>query len=175
MIPLVDRVLKAAAQALQASGKSGAIDGYTHGAKRAWELASGIWTAVLQRKLHYTLPPASFEHRGQKVRTPGQVLDAGLATCMDLTLLFASCLEQANLNPLLIFTQGHAFVGLWLRDEEFSTAVVDDITAVRKRLQLRRCLRSRQPWRLKVIQSVSVRPSLKALASSLKRRMTSSS
>lgn len=138
--PAVDRVLKAAAQALQASGKSGAIDGYTLGAKRAWELASGIWTAVLQRKLHYALPPASFEHRGQKVRTPGQVLDAGLATCMDLTLLFASCLEQANLNPLLIFTQGHAFVGLWLRDEEFSTAVVDDITAVRKRLQLQEML-----------------------------------
>lgn len=134
--PAVDHILKAAAQALQASGKSGSIDGYTHGAKRAWELASGIWTAILQRKLHYALPPASFEHRGQKVRTPGQVLDAGLATCLDLSLLFASCLEQANLNPLLIFTHGHAFIGLWLRNEEFSTAVVDDITAIRKRLQL---------------------------------------
>ncbi|MBS1159525.1 MAG: helicase related protein [Proteobacteria bacterium] len=138
--PAVDHVLKAAAQALQGSGKSGSIDGYTHGAKRAWELASGIWTAVLQRKLHYALPPASFEHRGQKVRSPGQILDAGLATCLDLALLFASCLEQANLNPLLIFTHGHAFVGLWLRDEEFSTSVVDDITAVRKRLQLQEML-----------------------------------
>lgn len=138
--PAVDRVLKAAAQALQAGGKSGSIDGYTHGAKRAWELASGIWTAVLQRKLHYALPPASFEHSGQKVRSPGQVLDAGLATCLDLTLLFASCLEQAHLNPLLIFTRGHAFVGLWLRNEEFSTAVVDDITALRKRLKLQEML-----------------------------------
>lgn len=138
--PAVDRVLKAAAQALQAAGKSGSIDGYTHGAKRAWELASGIWTAVLQRGLHYALPPASFEHSGQKVRGPGQVIDAGLATCLDLTLLFASCLEQAHLNPLLIFTRGHAFVGLWLRDEEFSTAVVDDITAVRKRLKLQEML-----------------------------------
>lgn len=138
--PAVDHVLKAAAQALQVSGKSGSIDGYTHGAKRAWELASGIWTALLQRKLHYALPPASFEHRGQKVRSPGQIIDAGLATCLDLTLLFASCLEQANLNPLLIFTHGHAFVGLWLRDEEFSTSVVDDITALRKRLQLQEML-----------------------------------
>lgn len=134
--PAVDRVLKAAAQALQGGGKSGSIDGYTHGARRAWELASGIWTAVLQRQLHYALPPASFEHTGQKVRSPGQVLDAGLATCLDLTLLFASCLEQAHLNPLLIFTKGHAFVGLWLRDAEFSTAVVDDVTAIRKRLKL---------------------------------------
>ena len=138
--PAVDHVLKAAAQALQSGGKSPSIDGYSNGAKRAWELASAIWTAVLQRKLHYALPPASFEHSGQKVRSHGQVLDAGLATCLDLTLLFASCLEQAHLNPLLIFTRGHAFVGLWLRDEEFSTAVVDDVTAVRKRLKLQEML-----------------------------------
>ena len=65
--PAVDRLLKATALALEAGGKSGDIDGYTHGAKRAWELASGIWTAVLQRQLHYALPPASFELTGQKV------------------------------------------------------------------------------------------------------------
>jgi very-short-patch-repair endonuclease len=135
--PAVDRLLKAAGVALQGAGKSGAIDGYTHGAKRAWELVSGIWTAVLQRRLHYALPPASFEHTGQKVRSPGQILDAGLATCLDLALLFAACLEQASLNPVLIFTRGHAFVGVWLRDEEFSTAVVDDVAAVRNRLNLR--------------------------------------
>lgn len=63
----IDRLLKGAALALQTGGKSGSIDGYTHGSKRAWELASGIWAAVLQRKLNYALPPASFEHTGQKV------------------------------------------------------------------------------------------------------------
>lgn len=136
----IDRLLKGAALALQTGGKSGSIDGYAHGPKRAWELTSGIWAAVLQRKLNYALPPASFEHTGQKVRSPSQVLDGGLATCLDLALMFAACLEQAHLNPLLVFTRGHAFVGVWLRDEEFSTSVVDDITAVRKRLKLQEML-----------------------------------
>jgi len=134
--PAVDRLLKGAALSLQAAGKSGSIDGYTHGPKRAWELASAIWTAVLQRRLNYALPPASFEHNGQKVRSPSQILDAGMATCFDATLLFAACLEQAHLNPLLVFTKGHSLVGFWLRQEEFSSAVVDDITALRKRLKL---------------------------------------
>lgn len=136
----IDRLLKSAALALQTAGKSGAIDGYTHGSKRAWELVSGIWSAVLQRRLNYALPPASFEHTGQKVRSPSQVLDGGLATCLDLALLFAASLEQAHLNPLLVFTRGHAFVGVWLRDETFSTSVIDDITAVRKRLKLQEML-----------------------------------
>ncbi|WP_084153722.1 DUF4011 domain-containing protein [Simplicispira psychrophila] len=138
--PAVDRVLKSAALVLEAAGKSGAMDGYTQGPQRAWELASAIWTALLHKKLHYALPPASFERTGQKVRSPSQVLDAGLATCLDLALLFAACLEQAHLHPLLVFTRGHAFAGLWLGAEEFASAVVDDVTAVRKRLQLQELL-----------------------------------
>ena len=138
--PAIDRLLKGAALVLESAGKSGAMDGYTQGPKRAWELASAIWTAVLQKKLHYALPPASFERTGQKVRSPGQVVDAGLATCLDLTLLFAACLEQAHLHPLLVFTRGHAFAGVWLGPQEFTSAVVDDVTAVRKRLQLQEML-----------------------------------
>ena len=138
--PAIDRLLKGAALVLETAGKSGAMDGYSQGPKRAWELASAIWTAVLQKKLHYALPPASFERTGQKVRNPSQVTDAGLATCLDLTLLFAACLEQAHLNPLLVFTKGHAFAGVWLSQQEFTSAVVDDVTALRKRLQLQEML-----------------------------------
>ena len=138
--PAIDKVLKSAALVLEAAGKPGAMDGYSQGPKRAWELASAIWTAVLQKKLNYALPPASFERTGQKVRNPSQVLDAGLATCLDLSLLFAACLEQASLSPLLVFTRGHAFVGVWLGKEVFSSSVVDDITAVRKRMQLQEML-----------------------------------
>ncbi|MDE1164686.1 MAG: hypothetical protein PW845_04705 [Pseudomonas sp.] len=55
---------------------------------------------------------------------------------MDLTLLFCAALEQVGLNPVIVFTHGHAFAGLWLKPEEFTTALVDDVTAVRKRVKL---------------------------------------
>lgn len=135
--PAVDKVLKNAAEILHRAGRSGAIDGYTKGPTRAWELTSAIWSAVVACGVDYSLPPASFEHAGQKVRGPGQVLESGLATCLDLTLLFASALEQAHLNPVVVFTKGHSLVGAWLRQEEFSTAVVDDVTALRKRVKLK--------------------------------------
>ncbi|WP_306392571.1 DUF3320 domain-containing protein [Telluria beijingensis] len=133
----VDRLLKRTAQVLREAGKSSALDGYQGGAKRAWELASALWTAVAGVGLDYALPPASFENRGQKVRSASQVLDAGIGTCLDLTLLFCSALEQAGLNPMVVFTKGHAFPGVWLRNEEFSTVVVDDVTAIRKRVRLK--------------------------------------
>jgi len=136
--PAVDRILKKTAELLREHGRDAALDGYRQaGAKRAWELAGAAWGAIVSMKLDYALPPASFEQRGQKVRGATQIADSGLGTCMDLTLLFCSTLEQIGLNPIIVFTRGHAFAGVWLKPEEFSTIVIDDVTALRKRLKLK--------------------------------------
>ncbi len=135
--PMVDRLLKKAAEILRQNDRNPALDGYAGGAQRAWELAAALWGAVTSLQLDYALPPASFEQSGQKVRSPNQIEASRLGTCFDFALLFCAALEQAGLNPLLIFTEGHAFAGLWLKREEFSTTVVDDITALRKRIKLK--------------------------------------
>lgn len=136
--PAVDRVLKAASAVLRRAGKKDGIDGYeSQSRSRTWELTSAIWSAVCSFKLSYALPAASFEQQGQKIRTPGLILDNGVATCLDTALLFAATLEQAGLNPLLIMTKGHAFAGVWLQPQEFSQLLTDEASAVRKRLDLK--------------------------------------
>jgi len=138
--PAVDRILKKAAEVLRQNDRKPALNGYEDGPKRAWELASAIWAAVGSLGLDYTLPPASFEHAGQKVRGPSQICDGAIATCLDTALLFAACFEQCGLNPLVVMTRGHAFAGVWLKAEDFSSAVVDDVTALRKRAKLNELL-----------------------------------
>ncbi|SEH33968.1 DUF3320 domain-containing protein [Magnetospirillum fulvum] len=134
--PAIDPLLKQTAELLRRNGRDGALNGYEGEPARAWELASALWSAVAALGLDYSLPPAGFEKSGQKVRGPGQVIDVRLATCLDSTLLFCAALEQLHLNPLLVFTKGHVFAGLWLRPEEFTTSVIDDITSLRKRIKL---------------------------------------
>ena len=133
----VERILKKSVAILRHHKKEASLDGYTGGPKRVWELSSAIWAAIGSMGLDYALPPASFEQSGQKIRTPGQIAEAGLATCLDSTLLICSVLEQCGLNPVIVFAKGHAFAGVWLKEEEFSTVVVDDITALRKRTKLK--------------------------------------
>ncbi|MDW8323274.1 MAG: DUF3320 domain-containing protein [Burkholderiales bacterium] len=135
--PVIDGLLKQAAIRLHARGLDAALDGYRGGARHAWEIAEALWGVVAALGLHYSLPPASFEHTGQKVRSPSQIVATRIATCLDLTLLFDALLEQAGLHPLVVFTQGHALAGVWLKDEMFSAPVVDDITALRKRMHLK--------------------------------------
>lgn len=134
--PAVERILKKSAQLLRDSGQDPALTGYHAGPKHAWEILSAIWSAIADEELDYALPPASFEQTGQKVRGPSQVVNSGLGTCLDFALLFAAAAEQAGLNPLVVFTSGHAFTGCWLRPEEFTVSVVDDSSALRKRLLL---------------------------------------
>lgn len=135
--PAVERLLKQAAELMRLSDKPPALDGYNGGPKRAWQLASAAWGAVARMKLDYSLPPASFEQTGQKVRSPSQIADSGLATCMDLTLFLCAALEQIGLNPVIVFTRGHAFAGVWLKPEEFTTTLIDDVSTVRKRVKLK--------------------------------------
>ena len=56
-----------------------------------------------------------------------------LGTCLDMSLLYASCLEAIGLNALVIITQGHAFAGAWLVPETFPDPTIDDVSLLTKR------------------------------------------
>ncbi|WP_271565787.1 DUF3320 domain-containing protein [Bradyrhizobium sp. CCBAU 11386] len=135
--PSVDVILREASGKLAAAGRDDAMDGYRKKTKaRAWEIADAVWAALVSHSIAYVLPPKSFERSGQQIRAPSDILSRQVGTCLDLTLLYASCLEQAGLNPVLVLTEGHAFVGSWLVDEDFSSLVIDDPQMLRKRVQL---------------------------------------
>lgn len=80
--------------------------------------AKSIYQALQEHSLHYISPPASFEDVGQKIRIPRQVLhdDSSQGTCLDLAILYATCLEAASLNSVLVLIRGHAFAAVWVKD-----------------------------------------------------------
>ena len=126
-------ILKEAARILERGGHKGSLNGYqTRDPRRAYMLAAAIWSAVCGMGLAYAQPPKSFEKQGQKIRDPGAIKDHGLATCLDTTLLLAAAFEAAGLNPVVVFTQGHAFVGVWLLDKTFPLTLESDVMEVRK-------------------------------------------
>jgi hypothetical protein len=58
----------------------------------------------------------------QRIRLPAQALaTAGSANCIDGTVLFASLLELAALDPLIVLVPGHAFVGwrIWANVDRY--------------------------------------------------------
>lgn len=133
---VVDHLIANASALLRQTSADLSINGYqSKNREKVWKQVSAIYSTVAAENLHYANPPASFGNDGQKIRTPERIVDGKVATCLDLAMLFASCLEQAGLHPVVLFKEGHAWVGVWLIETSFPVALVDDVQAVRKRVK----------------------------------------
>ncbi len=131
--PAVEKILSAAAQLLRESARVLSLSGYQTGKpEHVLMMTEAIYRAIQGLQIGYVNPPASFEERGQKIRTPGRLAESRLGTCLDLTVLAAACLEQAGLRPVICITQGHAFPGVWLKEQCFPEAASDDALRLRK-------------------------------------------
>lgn len=101
---------------------------------RVLKQAAAVYGALQEQNIVYVVPPASFERVGQRVRLADAVLAQKMGTCLDLSLIFVSCLEAIGLNPLLIHKRGHIFAGVWLSESSFPETIQDDLTLLTKRL-----------------------------------------
>ncbi|TAY41484.1 DUF3320 domain-containing protein [Rhizobium leguminosarum] len=133
--PAVAKIIKEAANVLGNHGHSPALEGYqSQDPRRSYMLGAAIWSAISARRLTYAEPPRSFEKNGQKVRRPATIVEDGLATCLDTSLLFAAALEAVGLNPVIVLLDGHAYAGFWLVKKTFPNLIETDAGEVRKAL-----------------------------------------
>ncbi len=135
--PVVDVILRNTAEKLRTARRDPALAGYGPGGRaRVLECAEALWGALWDEQIAYALPPASFEREGQKVRSPAMVVGTKVGTCLDLTLLYAACLEQMGFHPLVVLLEGHALVGVWLEPTDIVTTTIDEPQLLRKRIAL---------------------------------------
>lgn len=133
--PALSPILSDAARLLGQWTDDPSLDGYqTRDPNRALSQAAAIYAAIQSRSIVYCVPPASFEESGQRIRLCDAVLEQRLATCLDISLLYAACLEAVGLHPLLILKPGHIFCGLWLEELTFPESIRDDVSLLTKRL-----------------------------------------
>lgn len=133
--PEIARIIARATEFMGKWTNDTSMDGYqSQDPNRVLSQAAAIFTALKEQAIAYVVPPASFESYGQRVRLCDMVLQQKLGTCLDLTLLYAGCLEAVGLHPLLITAPGHIFAALWLEDKMFPESVQDDPSLITKRL-----------------------------------------
>ncbi len=104
------------------------LDGYqSEDPSRTDALAASVFEALQERGVHYAEPPASWADVGQKIRTPAEVIDGRLGTCLDTAVVLAAALEQAGVRPQIWLLTNHALLGYW-RAEMNPPAVTYDVS-----------------------------------------------
>jgi len=132
--PGVTKIITKASEYLGKWTEYPSLDAYQSGdANRVLNMVAAVYEAIKSENIVYCVPPASFEREGQRVRLCDTIMDQKLATCLDITLLFASCLEQIGIHSILLLKKGHIFAGAWLENNTFTESVQDDVSLVTKR------------------------------------------
>ncbi len=63
-----------------------------------------------------------------------EVLSRKQGTALEFSLFYASCLERAGLNPVIILLDNRVITACWLEDRTFAECVEDDISLITKRM-----------------------------------------
>jgi len=133
--PNVITLLQKASKWMLVNGMNPSLEGYQGDAKRVEEMINGVYNAVKEANIIYSNPPASF-FGPQRIRLAESVFKQKFATCMDMTILFASCLESFGLHPVLITAPGHIFAGVWLNNRaRLQEPVLSDAKLIQKYIE----------------------------------------
>lgn len=111
--PLIIQVLQNAARWMMANEINPSLEGYQGDENRVKEMVEAVYHSIEGMNIIYSNPPASF-FGPQRIRLCDTVIEQKFGTCMDMTILFASCLESFGLHPVLITAPSHIFAGVWL-------------------------------------------------------------
>ncbi|HEA52123.1 hypothetical protein LCGC14_0766000 [marine sediment metagenome] len=134
-IHTVEALTAKVAQGLRKAGQDSAINGYQSNTReRPFLFGAALWSTLFNERLTYLSPPSGWAERGQRIRPAADILEHKTAACLDTSVLFASCLENMGLNPVIALTRTHAFAGFWLIDECFPLLTNDDPIDLRKRM-----------------------------------------
>ena len=133
--PNIISVLRNASKWMLVNGMNPSLEGYQSDGKRVEEMVGAVYNAVKEANIIYSNPPASF-FGPQRIRLCETVFEQKFATCMDMTILFASCLESFGLHPVLITAPGHIFAGVWLTAKgKLQEPVLSDVKLIQKYIE----------------------------------------
>lgn len=121
----VKRIASLVNESVQKDNRN-AIVGYSSDEEGVEKQIEILYNILQNQHILYFNPPASFEYNGQRIRLPEIVLREKQATCIDLSILFASVLECMSLHPVLAIKEGHAFVGCFLDEDYYLSNSVED-------------------------------------------------
>jgi hypothetical protein len=90
--------------------------------KQVRQQAEAVFRALKQSRISYVSSIYTFGNypgETQRIRLPRETLQLNNANCIDVSVVFASAMENLGMQPLVIIVPGHAFTGVRLgRDSQ---------------------------------------------------------
>ena len=128
------KVLAEAGLQLKTWGYSSEWSGYSGNNRTAVRsAAAAIYSALRNQNVEAVAQPPLTEPVSAGGIT--KVISSKSATPLEMALLYASCLEAAKLNPVIVLGKSSVAVGVWLYESCFTISTQDDMSVIEKYIQ----------------------------------------
>ncbi|MCC8152804.1 MAG: hypothetical protein LIP01_00445 [Tannerellaceae bacterium] len=108
--PAIFTILKRASELLHTWTGDPSLDKYfSRDPDRVKKQMAAIYSAITEQQIVYVVAPASFEQAGQRVRMVDNLLSNKMGNCLEMTLLYAACLEAVGIHPIVVFDRKTCF------------------------------------------------------------------
>ena len=128
------KVLAEAGLQLKTWGYSSEWSGYSGNNRTAVRsAAAAIYSSLRNQNVEAVAQPPLTEPVSAGGIT--KVISSKSATPLEMALLYASCLEAAKLNPVIVLGKSSVAVGVWLYESCFTISTQDDMSVIEKYIQ----------------------------------------
>ena len=101
--PYISKIISRASEILSKWTGNPSLDEYqSRNPDRIKKQMAAVFESIHELGIVYCTPPASFEESGQRIRMIDTLVNQKLGTCLDLSLIYASCLEAIGINPIIV-------------------------------------------------------------------------
>lgn len=90
--------------------------------------AQAVFTALKQSRISYVSSIYTFGNypgETQRIRLPRETLGLSNANCIDVSVAFASAMENLGMKPVVVIVPGHAFTGVLLEPNSSKVLYLD--------------------------------------------------
>ncbi|MBR3970870.1 MAG: DUF4011 domain-containing protein [Ruminococcus sp.] len=130
--PAIEEIMTDAAKYMEKFCGETEFTGYdSRSAAIAKTQMKAIYDVLQKKEIDYVV--SSDYKTPQRIHNTEAILDKKRGTCLELVILYCSCLEYAGLNPLIIFKGDHVLAGCWLEEQIFPDCIQYDHSALAKR------------------------------------------
>src|SRR5579864_173917 len=92
------------------------------------EQAAAVFAAMKQSRISYVSSIYTFGNfpgETERIRLPRETLELSNANCIDVSVAFASAMENLGMQPVIVIVPGHAFTGVRLAPNSQSVLYLD--------------------------------------------------
>lgn len=125
----IENIVSSAYNLLRDRGELPITDGYEKkNIKKVYAVTRAVYDSIRALKITYNITKTDYLSKYVPLQTCEMLFDRMIGSSLDISLVFAACLENLGLNPLIAIYRNHVLIGCFLSDVTLANPISENYT-----------------------------------------------